>query len=502
MNLVEFIAGAADKYQDRTAFQMSDKCLSFRDLDGLSNGLARNLIEIGVKIGDRVALLLENSPDFVVCYFAILKAGALAIPLDTKYKMLEIKAVFDDCRPSTLIAEGAILKTLGGELSRFEFLKNIISNVEIPGTAYIVLDSLISSVEFPPKIKQYPDLAHIAYTSGPTLRPHGAEITQQHLIEAAAGSAAGFGQTDQDTVILFALPLHHTIGIAVIMMTSLFAGSRVVIVCGVSMDAALCAIEKERATMFHGVPFIHAMLVKHIKDNGLKYNLSTLRFCGSAGAPLPVKVITDFEGLTGKNLIQFYGLTESTSHVTCQDAAKSGRNGGVGKAIPGFAIRIVADDGHDVMAGESGEVVIRGPIMRAYHNLPGLTEQFVRSGWLYTDDIGFIDGEGELFISGIKKPMLITKGQNIYFSDISDLLLTHPAVDDAAASGILDPDGMRGEVVLAVIKLKDGATLTEQEVKKYFLEKLANYKCPKKVVFVTEIPRKLNGDLDNFGLLD
>jgi long-chain acyl-CoA synthetase len=268
------------------------------------------------------------------------------------------------------------------------------------------------------------------------------------------------------------------------------------------MDTALCTIEKERATMFHGVPFIYAMMVKHMKDNGLKYNLGTLRFCGSAGAPIPVKVITDFEEMTGKNLIQFYGLTESTSHVTCQDVTASGRSGGVGKAIPGFTIRVVTEDGSDAAEGEPGEVIIKGPIMRAYHNLPEETSNFIRYGWLYTDDIGVIDSEGELHIKGVKKPMLITKGQNIYFSDISDLLLTHPSVADAAASGILDPDGMRGEVVLAVVKLKAGMTLTEQEVKKFFLEKLANYKCPKKVLLVSEIPRKLNGDLDTFGLLD
>ena len=502
MNLVDFLAEAAEKYQDRTAFQMGDRCLSFRDLDKLSNGLAKNLVGLGIRPGDCVAILLENSPDFAICYFAIVKAGAIAIPLDTKYKMLEIKAVFDDCQPCAIIAEPAMLKSLGVQLTRFDYLKNIISTGETEGTVWMPFAPLSESADAPPKIVEYPELAHIAYTSGSTLQPHGAEITQKHLIEAAAGSAQGFRQDDLDTVILFALPLHHTIGIAVIMMTALWAGSRVVIVCGVSMDAALCTIEKERATIFHGVPFIHAMIVKHIKDNGLKYNLSTLRFCGSAGAPIPVKVITDFEELTGKNLIQFYGLTESTSHVTCQDVTKSGRSGGVGKAIPGFTIRVVNEYGVDAGVGESGEVIIKGPIMRAYHNRPDDTSDFISFGWLRTDDIGVIDVSGELFIRGVKKPMLITKGQNIYFSDISDLLMTHPSVEDAAASGILDPDGMRGEVVLAVVKLKDKASLSEQEVKKYFLERLANYKCPKKVVFVAEIPRKPNGDLDTFALLE
>jgi long-chain acyl-CoA synthetase len=502
MNLVEFLSSTAQKYQDRNAFQFGDRKLSFNDLDRYSNGIAHKLVALGIKPGERVALLLENSPDFAICYFGIIKAGAIAIPLDTKYKTLEIKAVFDDCHPTAVFTEPAILKSLGHEFARFDCLRTIISMGEMETAAWIPFASIVESVDTPPVVAEYPELAHIAYTSGPTLQPHGAEITQEHLIEAATGSAAGFGQSDQDTVILFALPLHHTIGIAVIMMTSLCAGSRVVIVCGVSMDAALCAIEKERATMFHGVPFIYAMMVKHMKDNGLKYNLSTLRFCGSAGAPIPVQVIVDFEELTGKNLIQFYGLTESTSHVTCQDVTKSGRSGGVGKAIPGFAIRVVAEDGRDVATGEGGEVIIKGPIMRAYHNRPDDTSNYIRSGWLYTDDIGVIDAQGELFIRGVKKPMLITKGQNIYFSDISDLLLTHPAVADAAASGILDPDGMRGEVVLAVVKLRDGAALTEQEVKKFFLERLANYKCPKKVLFVSEIPRKRNGDLDTFGLLE
>jgi long-chain acyl-CoA synthetase len=502
MNLIEFISDAAQKYQDRTAFQLGDRIVSFTDLDILSNGLAKNLVAMGIKPGDRIALLLENSPDFAICYFGIVKAGAIAIPLDTKYKVLEIKAVFDDCQPAALIAESAILKALGHEFARFACLKNIVSMGVTEGVACIPFTSLIESADAPPPIAEYPELAHIAYTSGPTLRPHGAEITHTHLIEAAAGSATGFGQTDQDTVILFALPLHHTIGIAVIMMTALWAGSRVVIVCGVSMDAVLCFVEKERATMFHGVPFIYALMVKHFKDNGLKYNLSTLRFCGSAGAPIPVKVISDFEEFTGKNLIQFYGLTESTSHVTCQEVDKSGRSGGVGKAIPGFTIRIVTEDGYDAEVGEPGEVIIEGPIMRAYHNRPGDTDAYIRYGWLYTDDIGVIDDKGELYIKGVKKPMLITKGQNIYFSDISDLLLTHPAVADAAASGFIDPDGMRGEVVLAVVKLKEGLALTEQETKKFFLERLANYKCPKKVLFMSDIPRKPNGDLDTFGLLD
>ena len=476
--------------------------MSFDELDRLSNGLAESLIGLGVKSRDRVVMVLDNSPDFAVTYFAVVKAGAIAVPLDTKYKLLEFEAVFNDCRPTAIIAEPSILKILAPELPRFDHIKHIISMGDIEISNAVAYASLLKSGDTAPDISKCSDLAHIAYTSGPTLRPHGAEITQTALIEASKGSAAGFRQTKHDTAVLFALPLHHTMGIAIIMMTSLYAGSRIVMVGGISIDTALCTIERERATMFHGVPFIYAMIVNHLKANGLKYNISTLRFCGSAGAPIPVSVISDFEELTGKNLTQYYGLTESTTHITCQDVTRSGQNGSVGLAIPGFEIRVINEEGHDVATGEPGEIIIKGPIMSAYHNLPEESDRYIRDGWLYTDDIGVIDEHGELFIKGIKKPMLITKGQNIYFSDIADVLITHPSIADAAASGIPDPDGMRGEVVLAVVNLEPGTVLTAQEVKKYCLNKLANYKCPKKVLFVSDIPRSPNGQMATFGLLD
>ncbi|MGI2335402.1 MAG: class I adenylate-forming enzyme family protein [Dehalogenimonas sp.] len=502
MNLTDFIAGTACRHKNRTAFKMGERILSFSDLDRLSNGLAHKLVEAGVTPGERIAMLLENSPDFPIVYFGIIKAGAVAVPLDTKYKSLEIRAVFNDCRPSWLFTEPAIFKNLQPELVNYDFLKHIVclSPADIEGSISYYL--LISSSDIAPDINERSELAHIAYTSGPTLQPHGVEVTHHALLNAAAGSAMGFNQTEKDVAILFALPLHHTMGIAIIMMTCLSAGSSIIIVSGLSIDGVFCSIERERATMFHGVPFIYAMIVNYVKANGLKYDISTLRVCGSAGAPIPVGVITDFEELTGKYLIQYYGLTESTTHVTCQNVTQSGSSGSVGTAIPGFEVKVIDQNGRDVAIGEPGEVIIKGPIMRAYYRLPEKTARYIRNGWLYTDDIGFLDKNGELHITGVKKPMLITKGQNIYFSDIVDLLNTHPDIAEAAAAGIPDPDGMRGEVVVAVVKMRPGAELTEQQVKKYCLDKIANYKCPKKVLFVSDIPRHSNGQLASFGLLD
>lgn len=495
MHLVKFLADISRSQNDRTAFTHGSENITFQELERLSNGLAESLIAMGISFGDRVALILENSPKFAVCYFGIIKAGAVAVPLDTKYKLIELESVFGDCEPAAVIAERPAISLLRSKSLVFKSIRHFICIQESDDVDIICYDSLVKQEPAAPAVSAYPEIAHIAYTSGPTLRPHGVEITQKALVEAAAGAAVGFRQNENDIAVLFALPLHHTMGIAIIMMTSLYAGSRIVMVNGISIDNAFGAIEREGATMFHGVPFIHAMVVKHLRANGLTYDLSSLRFCGSAGAPIPVSVITEFESMTGKNLIQYYGLTESTTHVTCQDTSSSGRSGGVGWAIPGFAVRVVDENGRETAVGEPGEIIISGPIMRAFHNLPRETERFIREGWFYTDDIGFIDPNGELFILGVKKPMLITKGQNIYFSDISDVLLKHPLVEDAAAAGIPDPDEMRGEVVLAAVKLKPGAAMTEQQVKKYCLDKLANYKCPKKVIIVDTVPRNGKGQL-------
>jgi long-chain acyl-CoA synthetase len=321
-----------------------------------------------------------------------------------------------------------------------------------------------------------------------------------NLVKAAAISAAGFEQTDKDIVTLFALPMHHAVGLVVIMLTSLYAGSTVIMLSGLSIHGLLETIEREKATIFMGVPFVHALLLREVAAGGIRHDIGSLRLCASAGAPLPLEIIERYRELMGRELIQFYGLTEATCHVTCQQVDGGSKDGYVGRALPGFQIKVVDDAGGELGPNQAGEIIIKGPIMSGYYNNPQATGEAIKDGWLYTGDVGSMDEEGDIVILGLKKPMLIVKGQNIYHSDVEDILATHLKVAEVAAVGIADPEGMRGEVVRAVIRLKPGQTAREPEIKRYCLARLANYKVPKQVIFVASLPRIPGGQVDKEAL--
>ena len=316
----------------------------------------------------------------------------------------------------------------------------------------------------------------------------------------AAITATAFQQTEKDVVMLFALALHHAFGMVIVMLASIGKGSTVIMQAGRSMSGLMETIERERVTIFMGVPFVHALLLREIEAEGLKYDISSLRIYGSAGSPLDEGIMERFQRYLGKGLIQLYGLTEATALVTCQPIDGSGKIGSVGKAVPPFKIKIVDEDGSELGPGQPGEVMVKGLLMKGYYNKPRATAEAVSNGWLHTGDIGRINEDGELFFLGLKKPMLITKGQNIYFSDVEDVLSAHTKVAEAAAVGIADPDGMRGEVVRAVIRLKSGQTATAAEMKRFCLERMANYKVPKQVVFVDSLPKDADGSINRHDL--
>ena len=489
---------AAGRYGDKTAVALSERRLSYAKLDRDSNKVANTLAEIGVGRGDRVAMLLVNSLEFVVIYFGIVKIGAIAVPLDPKYKTGELACLFDDCQPRVLVGESPYLEPLIPLLPGFGYIEKVI-DVSSEANEQFVSYEQIMAAGSPRRIKdgaRTGDVAHIAYTSGPALRPRGAMLIHGHLVEAAGISAAGFKQTEKDVVMLFALPMHHAVGLVVIILTSISRGSTVIMLSGLSMNGLMKTIEQQKVTLFMGVPFVHALLLRGVEAEGLQYDLSSLRICTSAGAPLPTSVIERFQELLGKRLIQFYGLTEATVHVTCQAADGSGKVGAVGKALPPWQVKIVADDGRELGPNQPGEIIVKGPIMKGYYNNPRATDEAIKDGWLYTGDIGRLDEDGCLFIQGLKKPMLITKGQNIYHSDVEEVTAVHPAVAGVAVVGVADPEGMRGEVVRAVIRLKEGQVATEAEIKRFCLGRLANYKVPKQVFFVNSLPRTADGRID------
>ncbi|MFC1962680.1 class I adenylate-forming enzyme family protein, partial [Chloroflexota bacterium] len=286
--------------------------------------------------------------------------------------------------------------------------------------------------------------------------PQGAALSHRSITTHATLSGDGFQQSERDIAMLFALPLYHMFGLASVLLTSVNRGSAVVIVPGTgrSINSFLEAIEREKGTIYMGVPYIYAIAINVAMRNGVKSDVSSLRLCCSAGAPITPEIIQQFKQYYGLDILDIWGLTEAVSHVTCQPLDGIRKLGSSGKALAGFEIRTVDHNGEELLPHEPGEIIVRGPIMTGYHNNTEATAKARTDGWLYTGDIGRIDEDGYLFLSGRKKEIIILKGQNIYPRDIEEVLCTHPKVAEVVVTGI--PDRLRGEVVGAAIKLKEG----------------------------------------------
>jgi long-chain acyl-CoA synthetase len=489
MNLKLMLDEAVKRYGKKTAVAMGGSRLSYVQLDEASNKMANALIGMGVGRGDRVAMLLSNSPEFVTTYLGVVKVGAIAVPLDTKYKPAELASLFDDSQPMVLVAESPLLKHVAGPLPDFKSVTHVIEvGAEGEGQFLGYEQIMATGSAKPAAVDVGPDdIAHIAYTSGPSFNPRGVMMSHQALVREAAISGDSFQQTDKDTVVLFALPMHHAFGLVVVLMTAIAKGSTVVILPGLSIGNLMEVIEKEKATIFMAVPFVHTLIVNTIGAEGVKHDLSSIRLWGTAGAAMPADISQKIVQYLGFTAVDFWGMTESAAHVTCQPPERGGKPGSVGKALPGWELKIVDDYGRELPPNQLGEIIVRGPIMEGYYNNPKATASVIKSGWLYTGDIGRVDEEGWLFLSaGRKKDMMIAKGQNIYPGDIEKVLAEHPKVAEVGVVGIRDE--VRGETPRAIIRLKPGEVATEQEIKKFCLERLANYKVPREVVFSDSLP--------------
>jgi long-chain acyl-CoA synthetase len=322
------------------------------------------------------------------------------------------------------------------------------------------------------------------------------------LVAEATVSGDGFQQTDRDIVLLYALPMHHAFGLVSGLLVSVCKGSTLVMVpgTGLSISSAMVAIEKEKVTIFLGVPYIFALALNIAKKEGVKSDLASLRLCASAGASLPVDIIRQFKKYYGFDILDCWGLTEAVCLVTCPPVDGSGKLGSAGKAMSAWEVKIVDDEGSELPPNQAGEVIVRGFVMQGYYNNPQATAEVMRDGWFYSGDIGKVDRDGYLFITGRKKDIIIVKGQNIRPSDIESVLHTHPKVAEAAVIGV--PDELRGEMVTAVIKLKEGEVATEQEIRRFCFERIANYKVPKQVTFLDSLPKTAAGEIDKESIRD
>ncbi len=490
MNLKLILKSAVERFAGKTAIVMGDRRVSFAELEEVSNKVANALIEMGVKKGDRVATIQASNPEFVTVFFGIIKAGGIVVPLDARYTPDELASLFSDCKPKVLIAESPPLESLVPALPRFDSVKHVITfdtehTGEFASYQQIMADSpaTVTDIEISPD-----DIAVISYTGGPTQNPHGVALSHRSICTEALTSAEVFEQTDKDVLLQFALPMYHMFGLTAVLLASIAQGSTVVVIPGTgrSIHNFMEAVERERGTIYMGVPYIFALAINVARHEGIKHDLSSLRLWVSGGAPLPVEIIKLFKQYFNANLIDIWGQTESVSQVTVMPINGTGKVGSSGKPMPCWEMKILDNNDNELPPGHEGEIVVRGPVMTSFYNKPGATAEIMRGGCLHTGDVGWVDEDGYLFITGRKRKMLILKGQNIFPGDIEDILNTHPKIAEARIVGV--PDIIRGETVKALIRLNPGETATEQEIRQYCQGRTADYKLPREIIFTDTLP--------------
>ena len=490
MDLISLLENAAARFAGKAAIITGERRISFARLEEDANRVAHALIKMGVKKGDRVAMMQANNPEFVSVFFGILKAGAIAVPLDSRYVAGELASLCNDCHPKVFIIENPPLESLLPTLSKFDSIEHIIAVNYQQDERFITYQEILeNNPPSPVKASIDPDdIAIISYTGGATQQPHGVALSHRSVYTEVINSAIGFEQTEKDVMMLFALPMYHQFGLTAVLLASLHKGNSVVVVPGTgrSIDSFMEAVEREKGTIYCGVPYIYTLMINVARRAGIRHDLSSLRLLASGGAPLEPVVIDQFKKYYGLDIRDIYGQTESVCHVTVMPIHGTGKIGSSGKTLPCWEMKIYDDNDNELPPGQEGEIVLRGPFMAGFYNQPEATAKVLRRGWLHTGDTGYLDEEGYLFITARKRRMLILKGQNIFPGDIEEVLAAHPKVAEAMVIGAIDL--VRGETVKALVRLKTGETATEQELRQYCQGRMADYKLPREISFVETMP--------------
>jgi long-chain acyl-CoA synthetase len=482
-NITDLLNARIAEYGDKPFLfsEADERVWSYEDFGRAVLKTSKMLHSRGIGKGDVVSLLMPNSPEYIIAYFACWRIGAVAGPVNSLLKSEEIEWVVGN-------SESKLLVTLDG-LEKHGFRERFgVPDVKIDLTSLPPIDAGNSEIDIAPD-----DDAIIIYTSGTTGKPKGCLLTHGNIIANARQIAEwmSFGPADR---LLTVMPLFHMNAVSVTTMSALYAGGSTVVSPKFSASRFWDIIEKYEITSFGSVATMLSMLLSNQQSaSSGQPNNSSLRFAMCGSAPVPVEVLRKFEETFGVLVIEGYGLSESTCRSTFNPPNENRRPGSCGLPI-GNEMRIVDDDDNDVPDGELGEIVLRGPnIFKGYFNNPEATEHAFRGGWFHTGDIGYRDADGFYYIADRKSDMIIRGGENIYPREIDDVLYRHPAVEHAAAIGV--PDELYGEEVAAFVVLKKGSDAGADELIAFCREHLADYKCPKTVHFVEEIPKGPTGKL-------
>ena len=496
MNLAQVLSASCKKYGDQRAIFFEGKKYTFEEIDEEVRKRAFWLKTLGIQKGDRVALQLPKSMEFLFIHLGVLSIGAITLALNPDYAPEEVQYYLSDSGSSLFVAHK----------KGFERNRDLVKSIQgmrtflVDGTSPDGLGSLPPALEkvgnrdFRTYPAQDDDVAMLMYTSGTTGKSKGAMITHRNLVSNMMALKEMWKWTDEDK-LLHVLPLIHVHGLCVALHGGIEAGSRILMHEKFDPKRVWRTLEEERCTLFMAVPTIYHRLLSEWDQ--VKPNLSSMRVFISGSAPLSEPLFHRFEEATGFRILERYGMTEA-GMIASNLIDLAGRKAkSVGYPLPGVKARVVSDKGIDVKAGEVGEVWIRGDnVFKGYWGMPEKTRESFEAGWLKTGDMGYQDPGDHLrlYLVGRAKELIITGGYNVYPKEIENVLEKHEAVHEAAVIGLLDED--YGERVTAVVVPKKDRTETcAEEILSYCKQYLAAYKCPKQVILVDQLPRNAMGKI-------
>jgi len=490
LNLGTILNNSARDRASHPAILWNERSWSYAELDRAARGIATSLSEQELLPGDKVALLVPNVPEFTMAYFGILYAGCTVVPLNVLLSAPEVTYHLQDSEAKLLIAhpfftdsatkgaEGAGVRVVwaGGEVAGSPSLEALAGAPPVEAICPTAPD----------------DTAVILYTSGTTGKPKGAELTHSNLLLNCATVVPRLFPFQSDDVALATLPLFHSFGQTCIQNAAITRGTTFTLLPRFTPEEAFTIMQRDRVTLFAGVPTMYFALLNHPGADA--FDLSGLRVCMTGGAPMPVEVMRAFEKKYGVEILEGYGLSETSPVASFNQLDKPRKPGSIGYPVWGVEMTILDDKDQPLPDGERGEICIRGHnIMKGYLKRPEATQETLRGGWFHSGDIGLRDEDGCYWIVDRKKDMIIRGGFNVYPREVEEVLYAHPAIVEAAVLGVPHPS--HGEEVKAVVVLTQGQSLSAEELIAYTKERLAAYKYPRIIEFSDGLPKGPTGKI-------
>jgi long-chain acyl-CoA synthetase len=480
MDLSRAFTSSAERHAGKTALFWGDLELRYEQLLGQTLGVAVRLKDgLHLKPGDRVGLWLKNCPEFIPVLFGTFSAGGVVVPINNFLKPEEVSYMLNDAAIDVLITDV-------GAPEVQDALRRARPSLQIwPSSELATLqgpagrDVIMSRTE--------EDLAVIIYTSGTTGRPKGAMLSHGNLLHNVESCRQVLAAVDHDRFVVL-LPMFHSFMLTVGLLLPLTVGGSIVLIRSLHPPKAIFQeIIQHRATILPAIP----QFFRALAETPLPANLP-LRLCISGAAPLPLQVLQEFKAKFTIPLLEGYGLSEASPVVSMNPIKGPWKEGSIGIPVPDVEVTIQNDEGNVLADRAIGEICVRGGnVMKGYWNQPEETRRAFRGEWLLTGDIGFRDAEGYFFITDRKKDMLLVNGINVYPREIEEILYQYPGIKEAAVIGV--PDARRGEHAVAFVAAKEGATLDEKSLLSFVRARLADYKVPRRVVFIPALPRNATG---------